>query len=175
MLEIVKKAAAVAIFTLPLMALASGQAFAETPPAPTSEVVLTISGEISATDPHGTAMFDLEMLQHLPTTEFSTATIWTDGVHRFTGVLLTELLDTVGADGRVLRATAINDYAVDIPVSSLSEQGPIVAYRLDGAEMSVRDKGPLWIIYPYDLSEDYRSEVVYSRSIWQLDRIVVIK
>jgi hypothetical protein len=40
--------------------------------------------------------------------------------------------------------------------------------------MSVRDKGPLWVIYPYD-SDDYRSEVIYSRSIWQLDRLEVVQ
>jgi hypothetical protein len=46
---------------------------------------------------------------------------------------------------------------------------------MNGAEMSIRDKGPLWIVYPYDASDDFRSEVVYSRSIWQLDRIEVIR
>jgi hypothetical protein len=45
---------------------------------------------------------------------------------------------------------------------------------MDGKTMSVRDKGPLWIIYPYDSSADYRTEVVYSRSIWQLDRIEAV-
>ncbi|RYH00603.1 oxidoreductase, partial [Salipiger sp. IMCC34102] len=39
--------------------------------------------------------------------------------------------------------------------------------------MQVRDKGPLWIVYPYDDTPEYRSEVIYSRSIWQLDRIEV--
>ncbi|MDP5360810.1 MAG: oxidoreductase, partial [Paracoccaceae bacterium] len=36
-------------------------------------------------------------------------------------------------------------------------------------------KGPLWVVYPYDMSADYRSEVIYYRSIWQLDRIEVVK
>ena len=42
-----------------------------------------------------------------------------------------------------------------------------------GAPMSVRDKGPLWIVYPYDQNTDYQSEVVFSRSIWQLNRITI--
>lgn len=49
--------------------------------------------------------------------------------------------------------------------------GLILAYLLDGQPMSVRDKGPLWLVYPYDASPAFRSEVIYSRSIWQLDRI----
>ena len=54
------------------------------------------------------------------------------------------------------------------------EGGPIIAYMMNGEEMSVRNKGPLWLVYPYDLNHEYRSEVIYSRSIWQLDRIDVL-
>ena len=39
--------------------------------------------------------------------------------------------------------------------------------------MSVRDKGPLFIIYPFDESEDLRSERYYSRSAWQLKHLEV--
>ena len=79
----------------------------------------------------------------------------------------------MGVTDGTLLATAINDYTVEIPVSDAVPGGPIVAYLMDGQEMPVRDKGPLWIVYPYDSSAAYRSEVVYSRSIWQLDRIEV--
>ena len=88
---------------------------------------------------------------------------------------LSVLVDRLGLEGETLRATAINDYAIDIPLTDAVEGGPIVAYRMDGDIMSVRDKGPLWIVYPYDANADYRTEVVYSRSIWQLDRIEVMQ
>ena len=45
---------------------------------------------------------------------------------------------------------------------------------MNGDVMLVRNKGPLWVVYPYDENPEYRSEVIYSRSIWQLDRIEVI-
>jgi hypothetical protein len=77
-------------------------------------------------------------------------------------------------DGRFL-ATAINDYSVEIPLSDAVEGGPIIAYLMDGEEMSIRDKGPLWVIYPYDSDADFRSEVVFSRSIWQLDRLEILR
>ena len=91
----------------------------------------------------------------------------------FTGVTLENLMETVGATADMIKATAINDYAVDIPRSDWIASGPIVAYEQNGAGMSLRDKGPLWVVYPYDANSDYQSEVIYSRSIWQLDRIVV--
>ena len=74
-----------------------------------------------------------------------------------------------------MKATAINDYAVEIPVSDAVVGGPIVAYFLNGEPMSVRDKGPLWIVYPFDADPHYQTEVIYSRSIWQLDRIELIE
>jgi hypothetical protein len=37
--------------------------------------------------------------------------------------------------------------------------------------MSLREKGPLWVIYPYDSDPAYRTEETYSRSIWQLNRL----
>ena len=44
---------------------------------------------------------------------------------------------------------------------------------MDGAEMSSRQKGPLWILFPFDDRPEYRTEQAYSWSIWQLARIIV--
>ena len=142
---------------------------------PEGDVILTVSGPLETTTVNGTAQFDLEMLEALDATTFETSTIWTEGEHSFIGVSLAVLADWLGLEGDRLRATAINDYAIEIPLTDAVEGGPIVAYRMDGDIMSVRDKGPLWIIYPYDSNADYRTEVVYSRSIWQLDRIKVVE
>jgi len=70
-------------------------------------------------------------------------------------------------------ASAINDYTIEFPVEDALLEGPMIAYLLDGAPMSVRDKGPLWIVYPYDLNPDFQNEDAYARSIWQLDRIEI--
>lgn len=139
------------------------------------EILLTVSGAIETTNADGMAQFDLEMLEALDATVINTSTIWTDGTHSFQGVSLDVLIDRLGITGDTLRATAINDYAVDIPTSDAVPGGPIIAYKLNGDTLSVRDKGPLWIVYPYDSDASYRSEVIYSRSIWQLDRIVAVE
>jgi len=39
----------------------------------------------------------------------------------------------------------------------------------------LREKGPLWVIYPYDSDAKFRTEVIYSRSIWQLDRLAIVQ
>ncbi|MEJ6399107.1 molybdopterin-dependent oxidoreductase [Yoonia sp. 208BN28-4] len=137
--------------------------------------LLTISGDIALTSQDDVLALDLDALRALPETTIETSTIWTEGVNTFTGVTLADLMDEVGVEDGTLIATAINDYSVEIPVSDAVDGGPIIAYLMDGNEMRVRDKGPLWVIYPYDSNTDYRSEVIYSRSIWQLDGLEVVE
>lgn len=141
--------------------------------APEGDVILTVTGAITQTNAGAAAAFDLAMLQAFAAIEIETTTIWTEGVQTFVGVELDDLLAAVGAEGAVLRAIALNDYAVDIPVTDAVDGGPVIAYLRNGAAMSLRDKGPLWIVYPYDSAPEYQSELIYSRSIWQLDRIEV--
>lgn len=138
-------------------------------PSMADDVVLTINGDSG--DPVKLSFADL---QALPASSFETTTIWTEGKQKFTGVSLKDLLSELSLSGKTLRAKALNDYSIEIPIADAVENGPIVAYFLDDERMSVRDKGPLWIVYPYDLEERYQTEVFYSRSIWQLDRIDLI-
>jgi hypothetical protein len=161
------------IFSALAAATLATAAPAETLANPTGDILLTVSGDIAATNVDGAAVFDRAMLEAMEPVEFTTTTTWTDGPQVFKGVLLQDLLELLGVAEGTLRASAVNDYAVDIPVSDAVEGGPMIAYLLNGQPMSVRDKGPLWIVYPYDSRSEYRSEVIYSRSIWQLDRMEV--
>jgi len=153
----------------------STPAIADDAPASIGEIVLTISGQINAINVDDELQLDREALMAIGMQTVETTTIWTKGVQVFEGVPLVALMQLLNVeDGRLL-ATAINDYTVEIPVSDAIEGGPVIAVMLNGEQMSIRDKGPLWVIYPYDQSAAYRSEVIYSRSIWQLDRIEVIQ
>ena len=152
--------------------LAPATSFAEMA-APTGEVILTVDGSISTTNADGAAQFDLDMLKAMPVSGFDTTTTWTDGMHRFEGVPLKALLDAVGAEGAKITATALNDYAVEIPIEAIEENVPILAYHIDGETFSRRDKGPLWIVFPYDSSPEYQTELVYGWSIWQLSKLTI--
>lgn len=141
--------------------------------APQGQVILRVTGPLAVQNAPGAALFDAAMLAALPRKGFATSTIWTEGVSRFEGVELATLLDRLGVHSGQLTLRAINDYAVQMPVADLRPGGALLADRRDGKPMSIRDKGPLWIVFPYDLSDEFRNEVVYSRSVWQLDRIEV--
>lgn len=114
-------------------------------------------------------------LDAMPQESFSTTTTWTEGTVLFSGVSLSHLVEDAGLSGSVLRMVALNDYAVEMPVTEIGPTYPIVATRMNGEAMKVRDKGPFWIVYPYDSDPQFQTETIYARSIWQLKTLSVIK
>lgn len=117
----------------------------------------------------------LDDLDAMDQVSFATNTIWTNAANRFSGVPLRVLLEKLGAEATALRMVALNDYWVEMPVADLEADVPIIATRMNGAPMSVRDKGPYWVMFPFDDHPDYRTETNFSRSIWQLHRIRLVK
>ncbi|MBP2299672.1 molybdopterin-dependent oxidoreductase [Azospirillum picis] len=132
------------------------------------KVILTVAGKADRP-----ARFTLADLDALPQAEIRTSTPWHDGVKRFTGPSLAELLRKVGATGSELAVTALNDYSVRLPASDAAESGPILATRIDGQPIAVRAKGPIFIIYPFDAKPQLRIETIYNRSVWQVKQIDV--
>lgn len=135
---------------------------------PKERPILTISGKIGERNAGDKARFDMKMLEALPQHTFTTRTPWYDRPVKFTGPLLSDVLAAVKASGTSISAIAINDYKITIPVSDTQKHKVIVARLLDDQPMAVRDKGPLFVIYPFDSDAELRSSTYYERSIWQL-------
>lgn len=144
---------------------------AEPLPMPAGEIILTITGAMDARNTPDGAIFDRALLETLGTASFETSTQWTEGISEFKGISLYRLLDAIGADPTALEVIAINEYQVDVPASDAIDGGPILAWQQSGKLLSVREKGPLWLIYPYDVSEAYRTDEIYARSVWQVVKI----
>jgi hypothetical protein len=141
--------------------------------APSGPVVLTLRGRIRLPNDGQQAQFDMTMLAALPQHSFSTRTPWYPQARRFTGPLLRDVLAAAGAQGSVLRLLALNDYRVDMPYDDTLRHDVLLARLLDDKPMAVRDKGPLFVIYPFDARPELRSPTYYSRSAWQLRTIDV--
>lgn len=141
--------------------------------APRERVVLSLSGRISLRNRGDEADFDLDMIAALPQHSFQTRTPWDKLPRKFSGPLLRELLNAVGAQGRTLQAVALNDYKVMIPVEDAQRFDVIVCHRVDDQPMRVRDRGPLFIVYPFDSHTELQNPRYFSRSIWQLRRLDV--
>lgn len=157
----------------------TGMAFATTAagtgelPLPQGRVLLEVTGAIAATNNGAAANFDRSMLEALPQHRLETYTDWTDGPQVFEGPLLADLLARLGARGNTLHATALNDYAVDIPSSDAQEFPVLLALRHNGQPMPVRSKGPIWIIYPNSDPQAAKASPHNAKSIWQLRNLDV--
>lgn len=138
---------------------------------PKGQVILTLGGQIDRTNRGKTAVFDMAMLEALPQHSFTTRTPWYDKPMKFTGPLLSDVLKAAGAKGQTIKASAINDYTITIPLADAQAHGVLVARLLNDQPMAVRDKGPLFVIYPFDSKTELRSSTYYERSIWQLKRM----
>ena len=151
---------------------------AEPLPVPRGEVLLTVGGAIgrgNAQDAAGRseARFDRAMLEQIGLIEVNTATPWHSGVMHFEGVPLRAVLAMVEARGSNLLATAHNEYSAMLPVSDAARHDVILAMKLNGEAMTLRDKGPLFIVYPFDSDKVLQTDMTYIRSVWQLRRIDV--
>lgn len=67
----------------------------------------------------------------------------------------------------MIEAVAINDYTAQIPAGHMAEHDVFLALDLNGEPMRVRDRGPVWIIYPSD-TVDAPSDRFNSLMVWQL-------
>jgi hypothetical protein len=151
----------------------STQALAGELPKPAGKVLLTLSGNIENTNEEGKAVFDIASLEKLGVVSFQTASPWYNGRTTFTGIPLKKLMDYVGAKGSVVKVTALNDYTTVIPLSDFSKYNVILASKINGEYIRVRDKGPLFIVYPYDSKPELNNQVFYSRSAWQVSKMSI--
>jgi hypothetical protein len=155
--------AAASLFSTPAFALDK----------PKGDVVLTISGRVANPNDGAAATFDMAMLEALAARSGAMETPWTEGKVTFSGPLLRAVLEAAGATGDTLTVKALNDYAAKVPIEDARDLDTILATRMDGRPMSVRDKGPLFLIYPFDTQPDLYNEKYFSRSVWQIKEIEV--
>lgn len=170
---ILKRLVIYLIFSLAVLSGTMASAVAGSLSKPTNKPILTISGAIENTNNGNTAEFDREMLEALGLQSVETANPWYDGHTRFEGVSLDKLMTVVGAKGTKITAVALNDYVTTIPIDDFKKFKVVLAMKRDGNYMPVRDKGPLFIIYPYDSDPQLQSQTYYTRSAWQVAKLIV--
>ena len=160
-------------FYIALSIVPISTAFAGSLAKPEGKAILTISGKIENTNNGPAAEFDRAMLEAIGLQTIETTTPWYDTRVRFEGVPLDKLMEVVGAKGTQVTAVALNDYVTTIPLDDFKKFKVILAMKRDGEYMPVRDKGPLFIIYPYESDPQLQSQTYYTRSAWQVAKLII--
>ncbi|EFH09338.1 molybdopterin-dependent oxidoreductase, partial [Teichococcus cervicalis] len=144
----------------------------EAPATAAAPVVLRVGGRIER-PPQGEAAFTLAALEALGMRRLRTTTPWTQGAQEFSGVPLALLMRAVRPLGQRLWAEAINRYRAELPLADAWERDAFLATRRDGEPMRIRDRGPVWLVYPWTQRPELDIPLYHERAVWQLRRIEV--
>ncbi len=152
--------------------------------APTGPVIVTVSGEVSATNREAwdefadaffnthdvefekARAFDLSMLEALGMKKLTVSYPEWPGKITFEGPLLSDILNEAGATGSNMVVRALDGYAPEIPMSDIEKYPVILALKANGEYLGLGDRGPAWLVYPRndypELAEEDDSKFVWS-------------
>jgi hypothetical protein len=151
-----------------LVSLVAVAAAADDLPKPAGRVILTVTGSIGTTNAPGRAELDWAMLEKLGMNRLQTSTPWTEGRPQFEGVLMRDLINALGAHGDIVTVVALNDYKMDIPLEDFRKYPVLLAMKVDGNKLQVKEKGPLWLIYPQDDFPELKNKPTQAKWVWQI-------
>src|SRR5581483_11233359 len=140
---------------------------------PEAKPILTITGKIAPPGGATTLEFDRAAFEALGMVTIETKTPWYPTAVKFEGVPLEKLMSLAGASGSTVVAVALNDYSSEIPISDFAKYHPILAIKRNGEYMPVTDKGPLFVIYPFDSNAELQTLQFYARAVWQVSKLVI--
>jgi hypothetical protein len=124
----------------------------------------------NAADPaQAEARFSEADLLSLPQVTIRTRTEFTDGVTEFVGPLARDAIAFIEAGAAAtVHLIAANDYTIDIPLGDFTDYDVILALQANGERLTIRDKGPIWLMYPRDDHTELQDPMYNNRLIWQL-------
>lgn len=119
-------------------------------------------------------VFDREELEAFPQTTIVTQSPFFDGEVRFTGPTVKRIIDSFELSGNTqIKLHALNDYSVTASVKEILSLDAIIATRQDSKIMSVRNRGPFWVMLPLSNRPELDHENYHRFMIWQLSRITL--
>lgn len=128
--------------------------------------------KLTITSDADTLVLDRNELESFPQTSFSTVSPYLDGKVQFSGPTLARVLEAFGVSGETqITLTALNDYKVTGTLEELLSLDAIIATRRDANTMSVRNRGPFWIILPLSQRPELDEPDFHRYMVWQLSGI----
>ncbi|KAA8679785.1 hypothetical protein [Vibrio gigantis] len=110
-----------------------------------------------------------DQLLSLPQTEITTTLPWVEGLTVYSGVTLQTVLENMDLPiSPKVTFVALNDYKIAVPKEDFDTYEPIIAIKKNGEFMSVREKGPYWLIYPLSANPETDTPDFHAKMIWQI-------
>jgi len=119
-------------------------------------------------------VLELDEIKAMERTSITTHSPWLPGAVTFTGVRVSTLLNHIGAKSAKFEAIALDDYRFVVDGVDFDKYPVILAYERDGKPMTVRELGPLWIMFPFDDYPELLNEKNKGAAVWQLLEMVML-
>ncbi|MEM9025445.1 MAG: hypothetical protein AAGB06_00780 [Verrucomicrobiota bacterium] len=142
-------------------------------PAPTGKPILQITGKIQVSTDGERAIFDYELLKQFPQHSLRVKSPWFDSERIQTGPLLGDLLEFLGIHGSSMYVQALNGYTASVPVADAKNLKILLSIDRDGRPLRVRDKGPVFITYPFTEMPELHNDITYAKSVWMVNSIEI--
>ena len=143
-------------------------------PAPTDDVIVTVTGKIGAINSGDSIQMDLPTIESVGLVDYTVEDPFEGAEVTFRGVLMRDLIELWQVDetATTLEMVALNDYVVDVPIADLREYPVVFALQEDGEYMPVARRGPAMLVYPYN-HYDLDPSVYNDFWIWQIASVNV--
>ena len=140
---------------------------------PSGEIILEVNGATQHTNNASSVHFDRAMINALPTSEIITSNHVSDTPTIYTGPKLSLILDRLGIIGNIVRVTALDDYTAVLSRSDIQKYGVLLATHENGHQLTLDDRGPFFIVFPFDDFNELKKDIYYTMSVWQVMSIDV--
>lgn len=97
-----------------------------------------------------------------------------EDLHKVKGIAVSGLLKKYDLVGGSLAIDALDGYSVEVPRSDIESYPVVIGLEIDGKPISVRERGPAWLIYPVSGFKELDSPEFEARSVWQIKAIKVV-
>ncbi|MEF1289037.1 hypothetical protein [Vibrio sp. M260118] len=141
--------------------------------APTGEPILWVSGNIAESNSDQGVEFDQAMIDQLQQVTVQTNNHVVEQTVEYKGPTISSILELVKSRGESVRIIAWDDYVVTVPVSDLDKYQVLLATHEAGKRLTIDDKGPFFVVFPFADHAELRNDFYYSLSVWQVREIVV--
>jgi hypothetical protein len=140
---------------------------------PKGDVILEIYGDLALTNVDGEAHFDRAMIEELDTSTIVTSNHVLSKPATYKGPVLGDLLNKLGAKGDSILVTALDDYTAELKRSVIEKYGVLLATHENDRMMTIDDRGPFFIVFPFDQYKELRKDLYYNMSVWQIKSIEI--
>jgi hypothetical protein len=150
---------------------ADGLAAGEEIPEPQSKTILTVKGDISESNGADGVSLDLDTIADMPMTEATVFEPFVKTDVTFTGVMLSDLLEIVGANpnAKKIFMKALDDYSVELPIAEAVASSAMLAIEENGKPIKIRHGGPARIVFLTDSKITANTDMW----IWSVNRMKV--